>query len=336
MKTEEIFQFPVDNSVPEPPRTVDIDPDSTLAFKVHYNDSTYNTQMKAERKQYFAAEPFVFNVQAKLNDKEEVSIRLPLNDAGYVSSGKYIIRSNNTETGTLVPHSIELIGYQGPLGALYGGFDQELRSPENNDTAGYYFTLVMEIDSMNRQEHLITGFIDTLLVVKKDDPGMQILITDGEFAVLYNHFEISIDGVLEIPDGEFNGQPYDQSSNGGWGEFWQFIWTDGRVFSYSWDAAIWTAERIDLFNANKAKGTYNIPYPGDIYWGIGYFDQAYTFYILPSDTLTINLENFNTGQFAKGSLMFKGRELDLVTGTTFASGAPEHQIEVHFAYRDLR
>lgn len=336
VKNEEVFKFPVETYVPEPPRIVDIDPDSTLALKLHYDDSTYNTQMKAERARFSGlSDDFVFSLQAKLNNKEQLIIQLPLNDSGYVTAGKYIIRNNQLQPGAFPPSKVEIFGPNQPGNGFFAGYPLQTLYSSGNDTSNYSFTLVMEIDSMNRQEHLISGFIDTLLIVDKADTSRKELITQGEFAVLYNHFEIRINGVLEIPNGEFNAQPYTQSSNGGWGEFWQFKFDDSRLFTYSWEALIWDDERIALFNTNKGKGTYRIPYPGNIYWSIGYSDEAYTFFIVPSDTLTINLENFNIGQFAKGNIKFKGKEVDVNTGTDFIPGSQEKQYEIYFAYRDL-
>jgi hypothetical protein len=332
VQVEKPFKFPIYE--PTPPRTVDINPDSTLAFKLHYHDSAYNTQMMAERLNWTL--PPSFSLQAKLNDREKLEIQLPLNDSGYISAGKYIVRDNRPETGTPTPQLVELFGWNpgSQPYSFFAGYPNQINVVSGNDTAKYSFTLVMEIDSMNRQTHLITGFIDTLLIVDKADTANKVLITGGEFAVLYNHFEIEVNGELETPQGQWVIRPYDQAFDGGWAGT-MFSFDDGRQFVGGWHAAIWSPENVADFNANKGKGKYLYPFTGINTDFPIYYSTIAGAFIIPSDTTVITLDNFYTGQFAKGSIEYKGKEVDLNTYTDFAPSSPEYGIKVFFAYRIL-
>ncbi|MDR6569610.1 hypothetical protein MRBLMN1_001942 [Chitinophaga ginsengisegetis] len=332
MNMEKSFEFPIYE--PAPPRTVDINPDSTLAFKLHFHDSTYNTQMMAEKLNWTL--PPSFSLQAKLNDRESLEIQLPLNDSGYISAGKYIVRNNRAETGILTPQLVEFFRWGGSSQpySFFAGYPNPINVVSDNDTAKYSFTLVMEIDSMNRKTHLITGFIDTLLIVDKADTSRKVLITDGEFAILYNHFEIEVNGILETPDGQWVVRPYGQAFDGGWAGT-MFSYSDGRQFSGGWHTAIWSPENVTAFNTNKGKGRYLWPFTSINTDFPIYYSTVAGDFIIPSDTTIITLDNFYTNQFAKGSIEYKGKEVDLNTYTDFAPASPEYKIKVFFAYRIL-
>jgi hypothetical protein len=332
MRTEDIFTYPIYE--PPPPRTVDINPDSTLAFKLHYHDSTYNTQMMAEKLNW--TQPPSFSLQARLNDREKLEIQLPLNDSGYVSSGKYIVRNNQRVAGTYAPQLAEVFGWtrmSAPY-SFFAGYPKQLNDINGNDTAKYSFTIIMEIDSMNRQTHLISGFIDTLLIVQKADTSQKVLITGGAFSVFYNHFEIAVNGTLEAPDGQWMIRPYDQASDGGWAGA-MFFCDDGRQFAGTWHSSIWSAENIAAFNSNKGKGKYISPFTVFNVDFPVYYSTVAGDYIAPSDTITITLDNFYTGQFAKGSIEYKGKEVDLNTYNTFTPASPEYKVKAFFGYRSL-
>jgi hypothetical protein len=313
---------------------VDINPDSTLAFQLHYHDSTYSTQMMAEKLNW--TQPSSFSLQARLNDREKLEIQFPLNDSGYVSSGKYIVRNNQPEAGSPAPQLVELFGWSGNVQpySFFAGYPKQINVINGNDTSKYSFTIIMEIDSMNRQTHLISGFIDTLLIVEKADTSRKILITRGEFSVFYNHFEIEVNGTPEAPDGQWMIRPYDQAFDGGWAGA-MFFCNDGRQFSGIWHASIWSAENIAAFNTNKGKGKYISPFTVFNPDFPVYYSTIAGDYIAPSDTITITLDNFYTGQFAKGSIEYKGKEVDLNTYTNFAPSSPEYKIKVSFGYRIL-